>query len=147
MAARDNSRTPFQWDASPRAGFTNGRTAWIKVNDNHATINAAAAEGDSASILHYVRQLIQIRKEHKALIYGDYELLNPADPEIYAYTRLLEGTGFLVLLNFSKKERLFQYPSNLLKRSPVLNNYPEDPVIKEGQIILLPYHALIYDIG
>ena len=147
MAARDNSRTPFQWDASPRAGFTNGATTWIKVNDNHATINAAAAEEDAASILHYVRRLIQIRKEHRALIYGDYELLNPADPEIYAYTRLLEGTGFFILLNFSKKERLFRYPSDLLKAGPVLNNYPEAPVIKEGQVILRPYHALVYDIG
>ena len=30
ISARDNSRTPFQWNASSHAGFTTG-TPWIKV--------------------------------------------------------------------------------------------------------------------
>ncbi len=42
IMARDNSRTPFQWDDSANAGFTTG-TPWLKVNPNYKTINAAAA--------------------------------------------------------------------------------------------------------
>ena len=37
--ARDNARTPMQWDAGPNAGFTTG-TPWIAVNPN-PTLNSA----------------------------------------------------------------------------------------------------------
>ena len=40
--ARDNSRTPMQWDDSPNAGFTTG-TPWLRpTNQEH--INVAAEE-------------------------------------------------------------------------------------------------------
>src|SRR5438270_539616 len=40
-SARDNSRTPFQWDRSPNAGFTDG-TPWLKVNPNYTEYNVEA---------------------------------------------------------------------------------------------------------
>ncbi len=43
ISARDNSRTPFQWDQTANAGFTTGGP-WLKVNPNYTTINAAAQE-------------------------------------------------------------------------------------------------------
>ena len=36
--ARDNARTPMQWDDSENAGFTTGKP-WIKVNPNYKEIN------------------------------------------------------------------------------------------------------------
>ena len=46
ITARDNGRTPFQWDASSNAGFTTG-TPWLKVNPNYTTVNVAAEDKGS----------------------------------------------------------------------------------------------------
>ena len=62
LAARDNSRTPFQWSAERHAGFTEGEP-WMTVNENYRAINAAIQEGDEDSVLQYVRRLVQFRRE------------------------------------------------------------------------------------
>ncbi len=100
IVARDNGRTPFQWNASENAGFTTGE-AWLKVNPNYETINAEAQENDPRSVLNYFRRLIKFRKENPALIYGKYTLLDQANEKTYAYTRELDDQKFLILLNFS----------------------------------------------
>ncbi len=63
ITARDNARTPMQWDASPGAGFTTG-TPWIAINPNHADINVAAQRDDPQSVLAHYRRLIALRKRH-----------------------------------------------------------------------------------
>src|SRR6476620_2305122 len=101
ISARDNSRTPFQWDASSQGGFTAG-TPWIKINSNYTTINAQAQEKDANSCLNYFRKLIRLRKQTPTLIYGKYTLLDKDNPKVYAYTREINEKRILVLLNFSK---------------------------------------------
>src|SRR5260221_5524956 len=102
LAARDNSRTPFQWTDGPQADFTSG-TPWIKVNPNYRVINRAAAEKDPDSVLNYVRELMRLRRENPILVYGDYRLLLREHPTIYGYTRSYEGETWTILLNFSKE--------------------------------------------
>lgn len=50
VIARDNGRTPMQWDDSENAGFTIGEP-WLKVNPNYKKINVKAQERDENSIL------------------------------------------------------------------------------------------------
>jgi oligo-1,6-glucosidase len=97
---RDNARTPMQWDASPRAGFTTG-TPWLAVNPNYREINAAAAVKDPDSVYHFYRQLIELRHEEPAVVYGDFTMLLPHDERLYAFTRTHGGTSLLVIGNFS----------------------------------------------
>ena len=104
LTGRDNSRTPFQWDAGVNAGFSMGQP-WIPVNPNYSRINRAAQEGDKGSVLNYVRELIRLRKENPVLVYGDYQLLLPEHPAIFAYSRSWEGEVWTILLNFSKEEQ------------------------------------------
>ncbi|MGB3080488.1 MAG: alpha-glucosidase, partial [Saprospiraceae bacterium] len=77
--ARDNARTPFQWDNSTNAGFTTG-TPWLKINSNYTTVNVAAEEKDSTSCLNYFKQLLRLRKENLVLTYGKYTLLDKDNP-------------------------------------------------------------------
>jgi oligo-1,6-glucosidase len=97
---RDNARTPMQWDDSPHAGFTSGEP-WIAVNANHAEINAAAALADPDSVFHHYRELIALRHTEPAVAHGDFTMLLADDPQVYAYTRALEGTELLVVVNVS----------------------------------------------
>jgi oligo-1,6-glucosidase len=124
--SRDNARTPMQWDAAKGAGFTTG-TPWIKVNPNAAEINVAKAVKDPDSIFHYYRKLIALRKQHEVIIYGKYELLLPLDTEIYAYTRTLEDSKLLVILNFFEREPTFDWPEGIQadQLELLISNYAE----------------------
>ena len=98
--SRDNARSPVQWDASPNAGFTTG-DPWLPVNPNHVEINAADQWADPGSVLHHYRALISLRHNEPAVVHGDFTMLLPDDPVIYAFTRRLGAVELLVLANFS----------------------------------------------
>lgn len=99
--SRDNARTPVQWDATARAGFTTG-TPWLAINPNHVAINV---ESDRAagqrSIFDYYRRLIALRHSSEIVALGAFELLEPEHPTLYAFRRTLGDRQLLVVGNFS----------------------------------------------
>jgi len=140
-AARDNGRTPFQWDGSANAGFTTG-TPWIKVNPNYTTVNRAAQESDNNSVLNYFRNVVKLRKENLVLVYGNYTLLDKDNPAVYAYTRELNGRKLLILLNFKSIPATAHTGIDLSKTKLLLDNYA-NPSFSET---LQPYEAAVYEI-
>ncbi|WP_435320805.1 glycoside hydrolase family 13 protein [Haloarchaeobius sp. TZWSO28] len=98
--SRDNARTPMQWSADEHAGFTDGEP-WMQVNPNHEHINAEAEREDPDSVFHYYRALIDLRKEHDVVVYGEYDQLTPDHEELWAYTRTHGDQQLFVALNFS----------------------------------------------
>jgi oligo-1,6-glucosidase len=98
--ARDNARTPMQWDAGPNAGFTTG-VPWLPVNPNHVQVNAAAQRDDPTSVLTHYRRLADLRHAEPAVVSGSFTMLLPDHQQVYAYTRRLGRTELLVLVNVS----------------------------------------------
>jgi oligo-1,6-glucosidase len=139
--SRDNGRTPFQWNASTNAGFTNG-TPWIKVNPNYKTLNAAAQEKDPNSCLNYFRKMTKLRKENEVLIYGKFTLLDKENPDVFTYTREFNNRRFLVMLNFKDKEATANTGIDLSKATVLINNYPTAST--NGS--LKPYEAVIFEL-
>jgi oligo-1,6-glucosidase len=142
QTSRDNSRTPFQWDNTQNSGFTTG-TPWLKVNPDYKTVNVTAQEKDSNSVLNYFRRLVQIRKNEPTLVYGKYTLLDKENPEVFAYSRDLNGKKMLVLLNFSDKISSFNLGISLNQSTIVLDNYSNTGKIKNNT--LRPYEAVILE--
>ena len=140
IAARDNGRTPFQWDRTANAGFTTG-APWLKVNPNYTTVNVASDDANANGCLNYFRKLTKLRKNMPALVYGRYVLLDKDNPDVYAYTRELNGTKMLVLLNFRDKTASVNTGLDLSKGKVVLGNYPT--ALRDGK--LQPYEAVIYE--
>jgi oligo-1,6-glucosidase len=98
--SRDQGRTPVQWDASPGAGFTTG-TPWLAINPDHVTVNAAAQAGDPDSVFEFYRRLIALRHEDPVVTDGDFELLLPGHPAIWAFLRRTAAAELLVAASFS----------------------------------------------
>ncbi len=142
IAARDNGRTPFQWDDTTNAGFTSG-TPWLKVNPNYQSINVAAQDKDENSPLNYFRRLIKFRKENPVLVYGKYSLLDKENPNVYSYTREMDGKKLLVLLNFKSFESTAATGLDLSKAKVVVGNYPTPSTSEK----LRPYEAVIFEIA
>lgn len=141
ITARDNGRTPFQWDNSVNAGFSRG-TPWLKVNPNYTTVNVVAEEKDSLSCLNYFRKLIQIRKQNPVFVYGKYQLLDKDNPNVYAYTRELDGKKILVLLNFTDKPAMIKTGINMSKATLLIDNYGK----ASSTTTLNPYEASVYQL-
>ena len=139
--ARDNGRTPFQWDSSTNGGFTTG-TPWLKVNDNHTVLNVEAQDKDPNSVLNYFRKMVQLRKKNPVLVYGKYTLLDKENPNVYAYTRELEGKKVLVLLNFSAKNASVITGINISRAKVLINNYTTPSKNNE----LRPYEAIVLEL-
>ena len=121
---RDNARTPMQWTAGENAGFTEGKP-WLKVNPNHAFINAEAALADPDSIFYYYQKLICLRKSHEVFRSGTFTLLCPEDEAVFAYTRDTDTQHLLVVCNFTGQEQSFDIPEEFEAAETLISNYPD----------------------
>ena len=143
IVARDNGRTPFQWNDTKNAGFTTG-TPWLKVNPNCKTINVAAEEQNPNSILSYFKKVVKLRKENTTLIYGRYTLLDKDNPDVYAYTRDYNGKKIVVLLNFTTHKATANLSLNMSKAKVLIDNYSTLPDTHEIKTFSLrPYEAIV----
>jgi oligo-1,6-glucosidase len=128
--SRDQARTPVQWDASPGAGFTAG-TPWLAVNPDHVTVNAAAQEGDPGSVLAHYRRLIALRHQDPVVTDGDFELLLPDHPAVWAFLRRTASptgdAGLLVAANFCA--------------GPADVRLPLDPAWTDAHVVLSSHDA------
>ncbi|CAM2809975.1 glycoside hydrolase family 13 protein [Flavobacterium frigoris] len=139
--ARDNGRTPFQWNNSKNGGFTTAEP-WLKVNENYSTLNASSQEKDPNSVLNYFRKMVKLRKDNQVLVYGKYTLIDAKNPNIYAYTRELDGKKLLVMLNFRSKKAKLNSKISLKNAKLLIGNYAKH---SKG-LDLKPYEAVIFEI-
>ena len=98
--SRDHSRTPMQWSYHKNAGFTEGEP-WLGTDLDYATWNVAMQREDSNSVWRFYQKLIQLRKEHKALVYGSFEAVNHKKRDIFTYYRRLDKEEFYIEANIS----------------------------------------------
>ncbi len=138
--SRDNARTPMQWDDSPQAGFTAG-TPWIPVNPNYREINAKAETANPASVFHYYKKLIALRKQNPIMVYGKYELLLEESEELFVYTRTLEQEKLLVVCNFTDKETPFTIPGEFIGMPCLISNLENS--YEKQDITVKPYEAFV----
>lgn len=142
VTARDNGRTPLQWNDTKNAGFTTG-IPWIKVNKNHAEVNVAAQEINPDSVLNYFRKMVRLKRDNEILIYGTYKLLAPNHSQIYAFLREYEEEKWLVILNFSNKNVSFEMEEIGQIKREIINNY--STIQANGILLQLQaYQAVIF---
>ena len=134
--ARDNARTPVQWDNSPNAGFTTG-TPWIKVNPNYTEINAEAALADPNSVFYYYQKLIRLRHTTPIIVYGTFRPLLPDSEVLYAYEREMDGKVLTVAANWTDREQECTLFDDL-EGEELISNYDSH---RTG--ILQPYEARV----
>jgi oligo-1,6-glucosidase len=140
--SRDNARTPVQWDDSPSAGFTTG-TPWLAVNPDHVEWNAARQRNDPQSVLAHYRRLIALRHDEPLVALGDFAMLLPEHPEVYAFTRSLDDEVLLVVCNLSRTtQSLAELLPEALHAILLLGNLPApDPAVLrpwEARVLRVP---------
>lgn len=147
-SSRDNGRTPVQWDDSTNAGFTTGEP-WIEVNPNYTEINVAADRASDKSVFRYYQALIRLRHENDVVALGDFELLEPDHPNLYALVRS-RGRRRLLLVANASNDPLPLFPLHLAdggelepwsgKADVVIANVEQAP----DASVLSPWEARVY---
>lgn len=99
--SRDPCRTPFPWDDSKNAGFSNASKTWLPVGDNYKKVNVKAQLEAPNSHLKIFKKLVQLRKK-LVMRLGDYGSTLMNNGSIYAYKREYSGEMIFVVLNFDK---------------------------------------------
>jgi len=145
-AARENARTPMQWDTTAQSGFTTSKP-WIRINSNYKEgINVSQQEEEEHSTLEYFKKIVALRKSYPTLIYGAYECLLPEHEKVYSYTRTLGNKRFLVLLNFSEGTEVFSLPTHVSynRKQMMISNRKilDDKTYKE--FMLDAWQAIVY---
>jgi maltose alpha-D-glucosyltransferase/alpha-amylase len=108
LGDRNGVRTPMQWTADRNAGFSRANPAQLYspvIMDaiyGYEAVNVEAQLSDSSSILHWMRNMIALRKLFRVFGRGTLEFLSPANRKILAYIRCYEGDQVLCVANLSR---------------------------------------------
>jgi oligo-1,6-glucosidase len=143
--SRDQGRTPVQWDASAGAGFTSG-TPWIAVNPDHVDVNAAAQVGDADSVFEHYRRLIALRHTDPVVTDGEFELLLPEHPAIWAFVRRGRDAELLVAANFSADPvgAVLPLDAGWADAEVALTSHPHRSPHQPPDVALEPWESVIW---
>jgi len=96
---RDSSRTPMQWTPDRNAGFSTadpGKLYLPVVQSlvyNYTMINVESQLAQSRSLLHWVRNVIHVRKSHPTFGLGSLEVIESDHNSVLAFVRSYAGSG------------------------------------------------------
>ena len=141
MENRDNSRTPMQWTNEVNGGFTEG-TPWFPVNPNYKTINVAQQSEDSDSVLNFYKRLIKLKKSDDIYTYGEFNLIDDENENIFAYTRKLNNKTVLVAGNLTDHVASLNLPFEVEASQIKLHNYKNDLDITN----MKPFEAFVAEL-
>jgi glycosidase len=159
LKSRDHARTPVQvstnalqdreprltrcqWDSSTNAGFSTA-TPWIRVNDDYKEWNAAAQVAKPDSVFEHWKSALALRKELKNIIvYGDFELLDEDNDDVFAYARSNGTQKVVIVCNFREREISWSPPVDLQSVKVLLSNYPEVNM-SQKTVNLRPFEAFV----
>ena len=89
----------MQWSPDRNAGFSRSDPARLylpAIMDpvyGFQTVNVEAQMNSTASLLHWTRRMIEIRKQHPAFAIGEFADLGGSNPTVLSYVRRSAGTG------------------------------------------------------
>jgi maltose alpha-D-glucosyltransferase/alpha-amylase len=105
---RDGVRTPMQWSGEENAGFSKAPAGALysqPVADpvyGYQAVNVAAEQRDPSSLLHWMRNMIRLRKQFKVFGRGAMEFLSVKNRKILAYVRRGPEDTILCVANVSR---------------------------------------------
>lgn len=147
---RNGVRTPMQWNAGPKAGFSEASVEefYSPLIDseefNPKQINVSDQRADPHSLYNTLRHMITIRKLHPAFGRGSF-MWAGENPQIASYFRVFEDEKILVLNNLSDKIQEETFQINLRPGKPIdLLSGRTLPVAENGvlELRLQPYAFL-----
>jgi maltose alpha-D-glucosyltransferase/alpha-amylase len=156
LGDRNGVRTPMQWSTDRNAGFSRANPARLYsplIIDpvyGYEAINVETQLNDSSSLLHWMRNMIALRKVFRVFGRGTLEFFEPANKKILTYLRRYEGDQVLCVANLSRFPQPVELDlSSVAGMTPVeMLGYTEFPQIDANpyRLSLGPYGFLWFEL-
>jgi maltose alpha-D-glucosyltransferase/alpha-amylase len=150
LGDRNGVRTPMQWTSDRNGGFSRADAARLyspvlmDAVYGYQAVNVEAEESDRASLLHWMRNLIRLRKQFKVFGRGSIEFLSPSNRKVLAYVRRYRDDTLLCVANLARSVQPVELDLTAFAgMTPVeMLGYTEFPVIGTA-----PYFLSLGDSG
>ena len=93
LGDRDAVRTPMQWTPDRNGGFSSADFAQLYLPASmdpvygYQRVNVESQVRDPSSFLHWIRRMLEVRKEMPVFGVGGFEVLEVPNPAVFAYLR------------------------------------------------------------
>ncbi|EAT45278.1 AAEL003434-PA [Aedes aegypti] len=148
--SRDPCRTPFQWDDSTLAGFTNGSTTWLPVGPDYRSVNVKIENGLEKSHLKVYKAMMRLR-ESKTFQHGSVKARAVKD-NVFAIVRELQNYNtYITLVNLGSSIEVIDgialashLPSKLRFEVVGVNSHHiRGGAVATNDILLLPHESFV----
>ena len=116
LGDRDSVRTPMQWSPDRNAGFSRADFAQLYLPPlmdpvyGYQASNVEAELRNTSSLLHWMKRMLEVRKQHPVFGTGRFEVISAENPSVLAYVRTgNDGDIVLCVCNLSR----FAQPAEL----------------------------------
>jgi len=95
LGDRDSVRTPMQWSPDRNAGFSRADFAQLYLPPlmdpvyGYQACNVEAELRDPSSMLHWMKRMLEVRKQHPVFGTGRFDAISTENPSVLAYVRTL----------------------------------------------------------
>jgi len=93
LGDRDTVRTPMQWTPDRNGGFSTADFAQLYLPPlmdpihGYQAVNVEAERRDSSSFLHWLKRMLEVRRQYPEFATGSLEVLSADNPSVLAYLR------------------------------------------------------------
>jgi maltose alpha-D-glucosyltransferase/alpha-amylase len=93
LGDRDSVRTPMHWSPDRNAGFSRADFAQLYLPTlmdpvyGYQAVNVEAERRNPSSLLHWMRRMLEVRKQHPIFGTGAFEVIPAENPSVLAYVR------------------------------------------------------------
>ncbi len=107
LGDRNGVRTPMQWTGDRNGGFSKADPAALYLPaiidpvHGYQAINVESQQQTPHSLLHWMRQMIGIRRAHKVFGRGSIEFLRPDNEKVLVYLREYQGESLMMVHNLA----------------------------------------------
>lgn len=153
LGDRNGVRTPMQWTPDRNAGFSQSSPHQLYlplIMDpvyGYQSINVESQEEQPASLLHFMKRIINTRKKYKAFSRGTLEFIKPKNQRILAYVRTYEDQTVICVVNLSKTAEfveldLSKYDGNALVE--IFDQRPFPKIAGDKYVFTMQPHSFFW---
>jgi maltose alpha-D-glucosyltransferase / alpha-amylase len=116
LGDRNGVRTPMQWSSDRNAGFSRcdpARLYFPVIMDpvyGYESINVEAQERSPFSLLHWMKRMIALRKQHQLFGRGSIEFVRTDNRKVLTYVRRYQNDVVLCVANLSRTVQPVEVP-------------------------------------
>jgi maltose alpha-D-glucosyltransferase/alpha-amylase len=153
LGDRNGVRTPMQWSPDRNGGFSRADPAALLLPPimdplyGYEAVNVESQSRDPHSLLNWMRRMLAVRRQHRALGRGSLHFLYPKNRKILAYLREYAGETILCVANLARSAQAVELElSEYSGRVPIeLNNgSPFPPIGQLTYLLTLPPYGFYW---